>query len=176
MVPLTYYRPETNSPFLAFKIDNSLVGREKLSLDGVRVHRIVECMSMDATSVLHISEIHDLDVNAQIGKNHTIYKAEPNTIARPGCEKVDYWHEVSISSTKATRDFEGNKTLLFGDETSWTPESLSKQDVAGSMYRPACEMLKQMDGIGFWNDNGIEDDKAAPPVEKQPEPVKYQFW
>jgi len=147
-----------------------------LVLDGVRVHRIVEYMSMDANSVLHITEIYDLDVNAQIGKTHTIYKAESNTTPRPGCEKVDYWHEVRISSIEADKIFEENETLEFGDEASWTPEILSTKHVAGTLCRPACEMLKQMDGIGFWNDNGIEDDKAAPPAEKKPKPVPYQFW
>lgn len=132
--------------------------------------------SMDATSILHISEIHDLDVNAQFGETHTIYKAEPNIVFRPGCEKVDYWHEVSISSIIAVNEFEENKILEFGDEASWTPESLSRQNVAEAMYRPACEMLKQMDGIGYWNDNGIEDDQAAPPAEWKPEPVEYKFW
>jgi len=176
MVQLTKSSPENKTPFLAFKIDNAVVGRGKLILDGVRVHRIVEYLSGDATSILHIAEIHDLDVNAQVGETHTIYKAESNTVPRPGCEKVDYWHEVSISSTDAIKNFEENMTLEFGDEASWTPESISKQNVAAAMYQPACEMLKQMDGIGFWNDNGIEEDKAAPPIDKRREPVKYQFW
>ena len=169
-------RPEQKIPFLAFKISNDVVGPEKLSLDSVRVHRILEYKSMDATSILHISEIHDLDVNSQSGVTHTLYKAEPNLVFRPGCVKVDYWHEVSISSIDAVKDFEENKTLEFGDEASWTPESLSGQNVAEALLRPACEILKHIDGIGYWNDNGIEGDEAAPPVEKQPEPVEYKFW
>jgi len=145
-------------------------------LDGVRVHRIMQHKSMDGASMLHVSEIHDLDVNSQMGASHTVFHAVAHTAPRPGYDKVDFWHEVSISSVKADEEFKKNVELDLGDEADWTHESLSQLQCARAMYLPACEMLKKMDGVGFWNDNGVDVSKALLPEDSQQKAVDYKFW
>ena len=46
--------------------------------------------------------------------------------------------------------------MELGAEAAWTPADLFEAGVIDSMLVPACEMLKQMDGVGFYNENGID--------------------
>jgi hypothetical protein len=48
---------------------------------------------------------------------------------------------------------EQNEKLELGEK--WTPEKLSELDIAKSIYLPALEILKQMDGIGQYNHNDL---------------------
>jgi hypothetical protein len=45
------------------------------------------------------------------------------------------------------------------------------------MYIPACEMLREMDGVGLYNDNGVDVLATPPASEKGYKPPKpYYFW
>jgi hypothetical protein len=168
-------------PYLQFEASNSLVGGGKLVLDGIRCQCITEYESANGKSVLRVSEITELvvfpiDVPE---KDVTIFEAKTNDVYRPGREGVDFWHEVSISSVEANKVIQQNRNLELGDEAAWTPEHLSKMNAAEAMYLPACEMLKQMDGIGFYNDNGVDRNarppKQSPALEVEQKP-RFQWW
>jgi len=91
---------------------------------------------------------------------------------RFACEKLDYWHEVNISSARAEEVLKANTELELGEEASW---DLSKIKAAEHIYLPALEMLKQMDGIGWWNENGIDiRNRPLPPPQQPQQP--YVFW
>ena len=107
-----------------------------------------------------------------------IWKATASPVPREGKDRLDFWHEVSISSNKADELFEQNKKLELGDEASWTPESLSKVDAAQAMYLPACEMIKKMDGVGYWNENGVDVKKAMSTITASSTrpPPQMVFW
>lgn len=93
-------------------------------------------------------------------------------------KRLFIWHEVSISCPKADEMFQQNKTLELGEETSWTVEKLSKVEAVQSMYLPACEILKKMDGVGCYNDNEIDaraSQSSVSSAEAEP-PAPYFFW
>lgn len=120
------------------------------------------------------------------GYDCTIWKAvatsEPSTkleyLGTGLSYKWNYlWHEVSISCPKADHILEQNKTLELGEETSWTPEKLSAVDALPSLYLPACEMVKQMDGVGFSNNNEMPIQATpAPSLAEFQAPQEYYFW
>lgn len=83
-----------------------------------------------------------------------IYKAELPDQQQQMCD-LNTWHEASISSTRADTLLRQNTALELGDEADWSLETLDDLDVSKDFYLPACEMLKQMDGVGIHNDNGI---------------------
>jgi hypothetical protein len=164
---LTVLRPDLQKPAVYFELENSLL--EKYGLDGIRVHRVRRYKSTDQNSVLEIDECRDLDV-AAMGvprKPTTVFRAISNTQDRIACEKLDYWHEVNISSVRAKEVLEANTKLELGEEADW---DLSQPNI----YLPALEMLKQMDGIGWWNNNGIDiRNRPLPPQQPQ---QKFVFW
>ncbi|KAG9240013.1 hypothetical protein BJ878DRAFT_528764 [Calycina marina] len=156
-VAATLHVPSLPNPSLTFKIDNEVIGRDKLSLDAVRVHRQVDYPSVNGQSVLHINEVYDLDMESRNTGTYTDYRAMQNTNPPPGIEKVDHWYNVSISSIKANEKLAANRMLKLGDEAAWTVDDLSSLKAAEAMVFPGCEMLMQMDGIGLWNNNGVAE-------------------
>jgi hypothetical protein len=58
-----------------------------------------------------------------------------------------------MSSAQLNGILEQNEKLVLGEKT--TPEKLSELDIAKSIYLPALEILKQMDGIGQYNHNDL---------------------
>jgi len=115
---------------------------------------------MDNNSILKISEVHSPDIHkTSIPKEDmTYFQLLPAPPERKPCEKpgLGYWFEVSISSPQLDSLLEQNETLELGEEAKWTPESLSNLGYGKSIYLQACEMLKQMDGIGQYNNNEVE--------------------
>lgn len=57
-------------------------------------------------------------------------------------------------------------------------DTLGKAQPLNAMILPALEMLKQMDGIGWYNDNGVKDLVRQQPVaeEGETEQEQYQWW
>jgi len=109
------------------------------------------------------------------GKDSKVFHAAiDDTQYEPGT----FWHEVSISSVQANKILLENTSLELGDKASWTLQILSNADAAQAMYLPACEMLKKMDGIGYYTENYINPSAAVPPPSKieQEAHVPYQFW
>jgi hypothetical protein len=106
-------RPDLQKPAVYFELENCLL--EKYDLDGVRVHRISRYKSTDQNSVLEVRECRDLDV----GKMGTVFRAISNIQDRDACEKLDYWHEVNISSGRAEEVLEANIKLELGEEAAW---------------------------------------------------------
>jgi len=159
---------------VVFELESSMVGPGKIVIDSVRVNRISMFKSSDDKSLLKVAEIQDLDIfSAPVpDKNITVYKAIASNEYRPGCVKVNSWNEVSIQCVELNEKLKQNLDLELGDEAGWTPQSLSNLSAAQAMYLPACQMLKQMDGVGQWNDNGADSNPTfgqppPPPPEKE---------
>src|SRR5205814_1793291 len=73
------------------------------------------------------------------------------------------WYEVSLVSPIAQQILGENEALEFGEQPSWTEENFEERvQVFESMCRPACYMVKEMDGMGFYNDNGLDIGLATP--------------
>ncbi|KAE9373238.1 hypothetical protein N431DRAFT_465535 [Stipitochalara longipes BDJ] len=159
--------PDSTTPHLFFKLDEPISKRFELA--AIRVYRTCRYKSKDANSMLKISEVYSPDIHkTSVPKEcSTHFKLLPGPPERKPCEKpgLGHWFEVSISSAQLDSVLEQNQTLELGEEAKWTPEGLSKLGFAKSIYLRACEMLKQMDGIGQYNNNGV-DIKAPQPAKE----------
>jgi hypothetical protein len=147
---------------------------------GVRVRRVMEYSSKDSKSILKIHEVRDLDIEVKAcqKKEVKVWTASTAPLARVGKDRLGFWHEVNISSAKADEVFEQNKKLELGGEAGWTPVTLAKVNAAQAMYLPACGMIKQMDGVGYWNENGVDSKKAMSTLtsaSRRP-PQQMVFW
>jgi hypothetical protein len=157
-------------------------------VNSIRVRRNAQYPSVDRKSVLNITEVNDLFIRAlnlsPVVGSHAIYHGYTNDekIQAPG----PIWFEVGIFSTTAQELFKENQVLEFGDEVDWTTESMLSKGVAEAIYSPACEMLKQMDGVGFWNDKCprlvIQEptpqvaSRIKTPEDKKLDPTMHEFW
>jgi hypothetical protein len=143
---------------LFFNLDEQMSKRYKLVAG--RVYRIRRYESNDAKSILKISELHSLDIHMTPDpKTSSMYfELSPSPSDRKPCEKrgLGHWYEVSISSAQLDDLLDQNVKLQLGEEARWTPEGLSRLGFAESIYLPALAMLKKMDGVGQYNNNGVD--------------------
>jgi hypothetical protein len=79
--------------------------------------------------------------------------------------------ELDITCPLLDEKLDVNTTLENGEEASWHADEVT--GLVENLIRPACHMLKQMDGVGFYNDNGFKKEDYAPPPTPTPEEV---FW
>lgn len=118
--------------------------------------------------MLKVCELQDLDVKFTMDPTgqFQVVEAVRNTAPRSPLEKLNMWYEVSISSTGIDELLEKNKFLEIGHTVEWTLEDLQKLNGSIQMLQPACQMLVQMNGVGFYNSNDIKfqskDDDVAP--------------
>lgn len=103
-----------------------------------------------------MEQVHDLDVDLGPveGAGFSVIRAYANIEPRSVAEKLSSWHEVTVSSKKANDLFKKSMELELGGLTNYGPEHLSQFEGIEAIYGPALVMLKQMDGVGFYNDNG----------------------
>jgi hypothetical protein len=151
-------------------------------VDAVRVRRTSKYDSFDSrsASVLNVSEIRELKEESTTTSNDSvIYKwfgAEETSVWLQdfGFKHLFLWHEVAISAPEITSLLQENIALELGEEASWNAEQLSAATLQ-SVVLPACEMVKQMDGVGFYNHNEINPSiPVAPTKQKEGEP--YSYW
>jgi hypothetical protein len=113
-------------------------------------------MSPDGKSYLKIDEVQDLSIRYRpaLHKAAIVFDASPQEAELNSIPfQVPNWIEASIHSTKVDKFMSQNEHLELGDEAGWFPEDFYTADAAQALYLPACEMLKQMDGIGYHNEH-----------------------
>lgn len=143
------------------------------------MRRTCEYKSKDAKSLLKISEFYSLDIDMlPVQEESSIYfKFSPGPADRKPSEKpgLVHWYEVSISSAELKSILEENQKLEVGEEAKWSPKEISQSGIAKSIYLPALEMLKKMDGIGQYNHNGLDVRSGLSTTVSQVT-KKDQFW
>lgn len=160
---------------------------ECLQIHGVRVRRINRYRSQNNKSSLNISEVRELQMFDVPGDGCTIWKAIASTQSHTKIldpfqgqkyNMLYLWHEASISCPEADEIFEQNKNIELGEEARWNSKDLTDIGAMQCLYQPACEMLKQMDGVGFYNDNEIDAEAVlrASRTQSQAEKKPYYFW
>jgi hypothetical protein len=92
------------------------------------------------------------------------------------------WYEMSITSAEAQEAFKENLNLDFGEETEWNEDLLLETGIVmKDMCEPANYLIKKMDGIGFYNDNGTKplladvESVASTKVPRHMRPG-YEYW
>ncbi|KAI9746125.1 MAG: hypothetical protein M1818_000806 [Claussenomyces sp. TS43310] len=122
----------------------------------IRVRRVIHYPSADKKSYLHVAEVHRMIMKAYTvsEKQKMVYQAVAAPAKVMASELETIWHEISISSAEADKTFKNSGDIELGEEASWTLDEMMKDDVLKALWQPATFMIKKMDGIGFYNDNG----------------------
>jgi hypothetical protein len=156
---------------------------ERFEITGVRSNRILKYKSKDTKSMFKISELYALDIQTfSVAQESTVYfKLSPGPATRKPSQKpgLVHWFEASISSVELDKIMEENEKLGLGEEAQWNPEQISELGIAKSIYLPALEMLKKMDGIGQYNYNGqdVRSGLSVSASQLTGEPdQQYKFW
>ncbi|QSZ33970.1 hypothetical protein DSL72_005550 [Monilinia vaccinii-corymbosi] len=144
-----YIPPGNEKPNHAFKVPQMIM--EHFVIYHLKIRKTRTYDSLDRSSKLHITEVdkscgHELPVK---GQGILVYHF-PEEKNEPGMEKS--WHEASITSVTMNKLLQQNVHLELGEEVSWTVPDLAVKRVSNTLIEPACAMLAQMDGVGFYND------------------------
>jgi len=164
-------RENQKLPNIIWEIDSAISG--KFEFIGVQVRRQSRYQSHDEKSILVISEVQQLKHKCAMIQNLQVYQAK---LADPTV-KLSCYYEASITSASADdRFFKQNKDIELGEVGKWTEKDLTNIDAVQAMFRPACEMVKQMDSIGQENDNEVIITAAPPGPQLYEKPAPYVFW
>ncbi|KAI1133662.1 hypothetical protein F5Y10DRAFT_283931 [Nemania abortiva] len=128
---------------------------------------------------LYISEVWEMDRLSRVeGTQHIQLKFAryKESDDRPDTPLV--WYEAALRSDTFSTAFQQNEKLEFGSEAKWTPEELYKSGAVDELVQKAADMVKNMDGVGYWNDNHQKELlRSVVPVAK---PTRNQnvrkFW
>ncbi|KAK5628472.1 hypothetical protein RRF57_004187 [Xylaria bambusicola] len=87
------------------------------------------------------------------------------------------WYEVSLKSDNFCAAFKQNEELELGNEVKWTSKDLVHSGTIERLVQKAACMIKNMDGVGFWNDNRQEGllRRSAKANSKKGDTVN-KFW
>ncbi|RDW60219.1 hypothetical protein BP5796_11825 [Coleophoma crateriformis] len=144
----------------------------------IRVRRVSYYSDREKRSILHVTDVEDYQLETrQVGAMRE-YRTQALPIHRGDFSQ---WHEVSISSAVADKAFQQNLKLELGEEAGWTVALLENKDVASDILTPALNMIKQIDGVGYWNNNGHEHVLESRPSPSKvgtfvPQKAQVQYW
>ncbi|GAP82526.1 hypothetical protein SAMD00023353_0100730 [Rosellinia necatrix] len=103
---------------------------------------------------MYISEVWEMDlINKVDDKRNTQLTFARNKGNSEYSDIPLVWYEVSLKSDILSTAFEENAKLELGNEVKWTTEDLLKSGAIEELIRKAAYMVKNMDGVGYWNDN-----------------------
>ncbi|KAI0106226.1 hypothetical protein GGR51DRAFT_571531 [Nemania sp. FL0031] len=124
------------------------------------------------TEVLEMDRLNKVECGQHIQLKFARYK---NNDECPGVPLK--WYEVSLRSATFSEAFQQNEKLELGDETKWTPE-LHKSGAVEELVRKAAQVVKNMDGIGYWNDNHQDEllRSVAPVARPAGDQGITKFW
>lgn len=88
------------------------------------------------------------------GNKICVFYGTPGPADRKPVEKLNAWQEVSITSSQISDIVRANEKLELGDQAGWTPADMS--GAAVDMCSHAFPMLRQMDGVGWEDENGVQ--------------------
>ncbi|KAI0860709.1 hypothetical protein F4860DRAFT_503813 [Xylaria cubensis] len=86
------------------------------------------------------------------------------------------WYEAFLKSDTLSKAFEQNETLELGDEVEWMSEELLKSGAVEALIQKAADMVRNMDGVGYWNDNHQTDLLRTAGKPSRGQDVVDKFW
>ncbi|RKF76626.1 hypothetical protein GcM1_225001 [Golovinomyces cichoracearum] len=163
MISSSLFTPEDNiKPNLTFEIKYPT--SQRYFLHRVAIRHVDRFISRDNESILQISEVQSLDflVKEYPAKKSSIFHVFVTQGEEDSHQKLKLWYEVAISSKRIDDALSKYQGLELGELPDWQTKSLESSFSPRSIYRPACWMLRTLDGIGNHNDNGLEIGKYSP--------------
>ncbi|KAM3074828.1 hypothetical protein ACMFMG_008241 [Clarireedia jacksonii] len=145
--------PDQSKPNHAIQIPDHLF--PFVEIYSLRIRKTKSYLSQDRHSKLHITEVDkscgdmlklkDKEINVYIFREEKKEQTKEET----------NWFEISITSVMMDDFLKENSHLQLGQESQWRLKDLVTNKVSERLIRPACEILTQMDGVGFYNNNGL---------------------
>ncbi|KAI1137770.1 hypothetical protein F5Y05DRAFT_419237 [Hypoxylon sp. FL0543] len=106
------------------------------------------------SNTLEICEVHDMKPSRNIistQENLTVpYKPHAGNVQ---LGQLSTWYEASIQSELVNKALRQNQDLELGEEVGWTPEQLRDAGAFEELLRSAINMVKKIDGVGYWGNN-----------------------
>ncbi|PQE07049.1 hypothetical protein CJF30_00009472 [Rutstroemia sp. NJR-2017a BBW] len=145
--------PDQNKPNHAIQVPDYLF--PFVEIYSLRIRKTKSYLSQDRQSKLHITEVDKScgDMLKVKDKNINVYIYREEK--KEQTDEETNWFEVSLTSVMMDEFLKENTQLQLGQETKWRLKDLITNKVSDSLIRPACAMLTQMDGVGFYNNNGL---------------------
>ncbi|THV51558.1 hypothetical protein BGAL_0107g00310 [Botrytis galanthina] len=144
-----YIPPGNEKPNHALKLPKNIM--DHFIIYHLKIRKTRSYISSDGNSKLNITEVdksrgHELQVKDQ-GILVYVFQEEKREL-----NVETNWQEISITSVAMDKLLQQNMTLELGEEVQWTVQDLAAKKVSNTLIKPACTMLAQMDGVGFYND------------------------
>lgn len=150
----------------------------KYQLEKAVTRRTQKYLSRDNQSILQISEVQSLTIKPikTLGEKKIIRAFYPNDLNPNSSQLLQLWVELSISSVRLDKELIKNQKLELGELAEWSFEGKGLSSIAHSIYSPACWLLEKLDGVGSFNDNGL-DIQDSSLVASDPKPAAVQcYW
>ncbi|KAI0449312.1 hypothetical protein F5B21DRAFT_518243 [Xylaria acuta] len=126
---------------------------------------------------LYVSEVWEMDrLNKTENEQriHLKFARYRSNNERSGMPLV--WYEAVLKSDTLSKAFEQNENLELGNEVEWTSEDILKSGAVEALIRKAADMVKNMDGVGYWNDNRRTDLLRGVGKPSKGQDVVEKFW
>ncbi|XDG09229.1 hypothetical protein ABKA04_008844 [Annulohypoxylon sp. FPYF3050] len=138
-------------PIVGFTINNAY-GAEILTF---RVCNIASYDKPNTSDIMEIREVHDMLPNDFVDEDGT-GKGTVHFSQRPEFKErgeLATWYEVSLQSKKVNEALQQNRDLELGEVVDWSPKELQEAGAFDELVRSAIEVVKNIDGVGYWGDN-----------------------
>ncbi|KAI1379601.1 hypothetical protein F4677DRAFT_442576 [Hypoxylon crocopeplum] len=101
---------------------------------------------------LEITEVHDMKPTVNETED---WKAITFKQRRENQQlgQLATWYEASLQSCIVNEALKQNEELEFAEEVQWSPNQLREAGAFNDLIRSATEMVKRIDGVGYWGDN-----------------------
>jgi len=166
--------PDQKYPEMTFELKAAL--DEKYQLDAIRVHRVTRFRNTRLASILNVSELQDLMTKQKATDEGRVFRAFRHLVYRSPSEFLDAWYEVSVSCPELDEKLKENESLEFGEEAKWELKDVESIQGADQILHPSCEMLLQMDGVGYWSLNDLDSKSYEAPPSPPPQVVSDEAW
>ncbi|KAI0172188.1 hypothetical protein GGR52DRAFT_458011 [Hypoxylon sp. FL1284] len=125
-------------------------------------------------SLLEIREVRDMTpLKVTATKNRVKITIAQNSGAEQ-LGQLPMWYEVSMQSKIINKALEQNKELEIGEKVDWIPEQLLDALAFDGLVRSAAEMVKKIDGVGYYGDNKQEIVADVP--QEGPDGPEGSLW
>ncbi|KAI0889279.1 uncharacterized protein GGS22DRAFT_196882 [Annulohypoxylon maeteangense] len=106
-----------------------------------------------ASDVMEICEVHDMDPSdiTEGDSKVTVQLEQRDVYQQLG--QLGTWYEVSMQSKTVNKALQQNRNLEFGEEVDWSPKKLQETGAFDELIRSTIEVVKNIDGVGYWGDN-----------------------
>lgn len=152
---------EVKSPYLRFQhsFHEALIVDCPIIIRNVRIRQVCRVQHHNQKTFLDITRVMPTEAEKEDGIKYrwvrSLLRDNPET------GTFSHWFEASISSARLEELLEQNEKLIPGDEADWTVEQLQEERLLGELADAAFDIVKEIDGVGIFCDNGHEKRKST---------------